>query len=637
MGLWKNKERREEGNGLFYTLPVGVVYYDPEGNVLDANPAAERILGIGIDDLKKGDNRGKKWQVFAEDGSDLPFEKRPSRIAFKSGKPVTNTVVGFFHFRSKELRWLNLNAVPEFHSGENKPFRVYVTIADITGDVLSRQKLKKREADYKDLVENMHAGMVIVQDGKISFANKALSVKTGFSIEELEGTDFIGYFAAEERERVRDFYVKRLAGIDVPDNYVSRIVDSKGREIWFDFRVKMFDYDGKPTVLALMNDVDAEVRFEQMLRASESRFRSLFEEAPIGIALVDNNGKPLEVNGQLCEFTGYSCSELLRMSFADFTHPDDIGHDRELFHELLEGKRDQYKLLKRYIHKDGSVKWGELKASLFYDENGNRHVIGMVEDRTEEVKTHEALKIARDKANESSRLKSAFLASISHELRSPLNAVLGFSDIIKATADDDDIRQYSHMIYEAGFKVMTIIDDILELAMSDHGKIRLRPEEYNVGALFDEFFHQLSEVIYKYDKEEMVEERSTIGDELREKAIIADKSKIYQVMVNLIKNAVKFTDTGFVELGCFQPAEESISFYVRDSGIGIAEDQKEVIFDFFRQADGQDHAKYGGIGIGLAISKRVARAMNGDITVDSIPGKGTTFTLTIPIRLDAKT
>ncbi|WP_291859375.1 PAS domain S-box protein [Marinilabilia sp.] len=618
---------------LFHTLPTGVIYFDGRGDLIAANPAAEELLGFGLVDLKRQGRSDSFWRLLAEDGSDLPVDRHPSRIALKTGRPVKDKVVGYFHPSKRTYSWLNLNAVPLFEDGTDKSSSVYVTIHDVTTDVGARNKLRQTQTDYQVLVDNMHSGVVIIHDGKVLFLNKSMADHLGRSIEELKDTPFIIHIAPEEQERIQEYYVKRLAGLEVPESYRTRIIDNKGGRTWVDFKIKKLEYRGKPTLLVLINDVDAEVRTEEKLKSSELRFRRLFEEAPIGIALVGDNGKPLEVNDHLSRIIGYPRNDLLQMTFADYSHPEDLDKDLALFEELKAGKRESYEMLKRYVRQDGQIVWGELKVGSFVDGKGKRQIIGMFEDRTMEVNTQKELEIARDMANEGSRLKSAFLASVSHELRTPLNAVLGFSDIIKSTSENPNIIEYSGFIYEAGFKVMTIIDDILELAMSEHGKIRVRPASFRIGDLFDEFRRQLQEVVYKFGKDESVNVLTEIEDHLRDLEIVTDKSKVYQVIVNLVKNAVKFTEKGFVKLGCFQTLENRIAFFIQDSGIGISDDQKEVIFDFFRQADGHDHAKYGGIGIGLAISKRVANAMLGDIKVESVPGEGTIFTLVIPMDL----
>jgi PAS domain S-box-containing protein len=618
---------------LFNTIPIGVIYFDSNGDFLTANTAAQEILGFGFEELVRQTKGGSFWQLLAADGSDLPLDNQPSCVALRTGKPVHDEVVGFFHPEKMTYCWLNVNAVPEFEATLDIPSRVYITIEDITSNVNARTKLQQTQTDYRMLLDNMHSGVAIIQYGIIKFVNKSLAQQTGNSPGELENTPFISHIAPEEQQRISDYYVKRLAGLEVPENYRTKILKYDGSTIWVDFRVRKLDYNGKPTLLVLLNDVDAEVRAEEQLRSSELRFRRLFQEAPIGIALVADDGKPLEVNEQLSKFSGYSRDELLKMTFADYTHPEDIGKDLSLFRELRDGKRDSYELLKRYIRKDGEIVWGGLKVGAIIDSKGEQQIIGMVEDRTDEVCTRKELEIAHDMANESSRIKSAFLASVSHELRTPLNAVLGFSDIIQNTSENESTREYSNFIYEAGFKVMTIIDDILDLAMSEHGKIRLRPAPFEVGEIFNEFRHQLYEIIYKYGKEDSVKVLDDISPSCREKNIVIDKSKVYQVIVNLVKNAVKFTEKGFIKLGCYPAGENHIAFFIQDTGIGIPDDQKEVIFDFFRQADGQDHAIYGGIGIGLAISKRIANAMHGDIKVESIPGEGTTFTLVIPADL----
>jgi len=599
-----------------------------------ANPAALEMLGISLDDLMSGENDVSFWRLLAENGEDIPIDQQPSRIALKTGLPVNDKIAGFYHPVKNAYCWLKVNAIPVFENGEESPSGVYLNLTDVTSEIIARNKLQQAQSDYQMLVDNMHSGVAIIQDGLLKFLNNSFTAYTHKELDELVGTPFINLIVPEERERISEFYVKRLAGLEVPESYRTKILSVNGAQVWVDFKVKKLDYRGKPTLLVLINDVDAEVRAEQELKYSELRFRRLFEEAPIGISLVAETGELLEVNQKFADISGYTRQEMLQMTFADFTHSEDLEKDLLLFEELKAGKRDSYEMLKRYIRKDGGIVWGELKVRSFIDAFEKLQIIGMFEDRTSEVNARKELEIARDMANESSRLKSAFLASVSHELRTPLNAVLGFSDIIQNTAEQESNREYAGFIYEAGFKVMTIIDDILELAMSEHGKIRLRPATFRLGDLFDEFGKHLQEIVYKYGKDEVVDSLNEIDPTLRDVEIVTDKSKVYQVIVNLVKNAVKFTERGFVKLGCFKCSQNRIALSVQDTGIGIPDDQKEVIFDFFRQADGQDHAKYGGIGIGLAISQRVANAMNGEIRVDSVPGKGTTFTFEIPLKLE---
>jgi len=616
-----------ESGALFNSLPIGVVYYDTNGEVLTANSAANEILGNKTSTGQFCFDHTEK--LLSVDGSDFSRDNHPCIVALRTGVPVNDVIMGFFHPLEKSYWWINVNAVPEFRNGEKEPFRVYITLQDVTETISIRRKLKNSEERYRTLIDTMHSGLVIIQDGIIHLANQTLAQKSGYTQNELIGTLFLQYIAPEERERIEQLHLNRLAEVESSENYRTKLVAKDGTCSWFDIRVKTINFESKPAVLGIMSDVDLQVKFEQKLQRSELRFRSLFQNAPIGIAMIRDDGRLMLVNEKLAEITGYSINELKSMSFVDFTHPDDIEEDQDLFRQLVNGEIDSYELMKRYIRKDGQEVWGELKVSTIFDDEGNKLVIGMVEDRTEEKKAQEELVSTRDLARDSSRLKSAFLASISHELRTPLNAVLGFSDIIQTMSEDENIREYSGLIYENGFKLMTIIDDILDLAMSDHGKIRLRPDTFRTVQLFDEFKNQLHEVLYKSGKD-TVDVRAEIEENLRNTEIVTDKSKVYQVLVNLIKNAVKFTDEGSIKIGCYEKDAEHISFYIQDSGLGIPEDQQEVIFEFFRQGNDAINQQYGGIGIGLAISKRVAKAMHGDLNLSSEPGKGSVFTFTLP-------
>ncbi len=258
---------------------------------------------------------------------------------------------------------------------------------------------------------------------------------------------------------------------------------------------------------------------------------------------------------------------------------------------------------------------------------------GILTNLSLRIKYEEELKAAKEKAEESSRLKSAFLASISHELRTPLNAVIGYSSIIKNMAADDTLREYSDIICKNGDGLITIIDDILDIAMSEHRNINLKLGNIQMQELFQNFEFQLDEILNKSEKNDRIRLLFSIDDHLREQSIISDKSKINQIMANLFKNAVRFTDEGEIVVGCQKSGDEQLSFFVKDSGIGIPEEELDYIFDFFRQGDGSPSYKSGGIGVGLAISNRLTVAMGGELSVESGPSNGSVFTLKIPMNI----
>jgi len=241
--------------------------------------------------------------------------------------------------------------------------------------------------------------------------------------------------------------------------------------------------------------------------------------------------------------------------------------------------------------------------------------------------------VAKEKAEESNHLKSAFLATMNHELRTPLNHILGFSEIINSSAEDDDIKEWANIIVESGTGLLNIIEDIFDLALAEQGQIKIRKQSFKGIDIFLENRKALDEIIVNAGKENEIKLVYKPDSTLLQTFLIADRSKINQVLINLFKNASKFTSKGIIEFGFYQKDENEIVFYVKDTGVGIQADKLDVIFEFFRQLDDSNTRYYGGVGIGLAISKRIAEAMNARIVVESEVGKGTTFFLHVPVEI----
>ena len=241
--------------------------------------------------------------------------------------------------------------------------------------------------------------------------------------------------------------------------------------------------------------------------------------------------------------------------------------------------------------------------------------------------------MAKEKAEESDHLKSAFLATMNHELRTPLNHILGFSEIINSMAESAEIKDWANIIFKSGTGLLNIIEDIFDLALAEQGQIKIRKQSFKGIDIFLENRKALDEIIVNAGKENEIKLVYKPDSTLLQTFLIADRSKINQVLVNLFKNASKFTSKGTIEFGFYQKDQNEIVFYVRDTGVGIQQDKMDIIFEFFRQLDDSNTRYYGGVGIGLAISKRIAEAMNARIVVESEVGKGTTFFLHVPVEI----
>ena len=264
------------------------------------------------------------------------------------------------------------------------------------------------------------------------------------------------------------------------------------------------------------------------------------------------------------------------------------------------------------------------------------HLINTVADTIANAfnaKTYQEVLIqAKEKAEESDRIKSAFLATMNHELRTPLHHILGYSDLLRMKKIPvSETAKIANKIHNSGENLLQIIEDILNLALADESYVKLRKEYFKGIELYTQQKTWLEEMLVASNKEKSISLKFTPSIDFIRNQFIADKNKINQVIVNLLKNAIKFTETGTIEYNV-QVKNNTLIFQIKDSGIGIQEHQQELIFDFFRQADDSSTRIHSGIGVGLAISKRITKILGGELSVKSIPYKGSTFTFEVPVE-----
>jgi PAS domain S-box-containing protein len=370
-------------------------------------------------------------------------------------------------------------------------------------------------------------------------------------------------------------------------------------------------------------------------RINEEELRLLtkaVEESPVCTMITDSQGTIIYVNSSFEKTTGYKTNEVLGKN------PSILNSGKqpksfyaELWDTILAGNIWQGEL--RNKSKSGKVFWTRELISPIKQNNKITHFVSMAQDITENKKFLNELLEAKLKAEESDRLKSAFLATMNHELRTPLNHVLGFSDMIPDMTDDESIKEFAGLIHESGSNLLNIIEDIFDLAMVEQSEIKIREDVVFIRDIYTELKKQLQEVLSESNKNDNIRLNSKIDSSIATRQIITDKPKVIQVMSNIIKNAVKYTHNGEISFSLMFVEGNYLSISVKDTGIGIPKDKLEIIFEFFRQGDDSNTRKYEGVGIGLAISKRIANAMGGTIKVESELDMGSEFTFSCPITI----
>ncbi len=360
----------------------------------------------------------------------------------------------------------------------------------------------------------------------------------------------------------------------------------------------------------------------------------LFEGSPEAIAQIDDRGVVLNINSEFTHLFGYTLTEIIGKPIDDYlATPEVLEEARRITDTVLSGASTELESKRK--HKDGHLVDVSVLVTPIRIKDTNVGGYGIYRDITDRKKIEKNLIVAKEKAEESDKLKSAFLSNMSHEIRTPMNAILGFSTLLTdPSVSEEERAEFLRIIKERGGDLMRIIDDIIDVAKIESGQIKVEIKECQVNKLMTNLHATLTEVKRKSAKTNLVL-NCLPGNTDNEFTILTDGNRLRQVMTNLIENAIKFTDQGFVEFG-YQIKnlgnEAFIEFFVRDTGIGIPKDSQELIFERFRQVDDTNTRKYGGTGLGLTISKNLIRLLGGDIRLESERGKGTSFYVLLPLQ-----
>ncbi len=367
---------------------------------------------------------------------------------------------------------------------------------------------------------------------------------------------------------------------------------------------------------------------EEALRASEKKYRGIFENATEGIFQTTPDGKLVTANPAMVRIMGYdSEEEMIRLvtNIRDqlYVNPEKRDELRESM--LRNGYVKNFET--RFYRKDGDIIHISLSGHLVRDEHGRPiQYEGILEDITQRKRTEE-LKIAKEAAEAATRAKSDFLANMSHEIRTPLNGALGMIGLLMDTPLDDEQRRYAEMARLSGDALSSLINDILDFSKIEAGKLDMEMLDFNLRALLDDFAVMMAVRAHEKDLEFVCAAAPEVPALLQ-----GDPGRLRQILINLAGNAIKFTEQGEIAVRATAASETDetvvIRFSVRDTGIGIPAEKQERLFESFTQLDSSANRRYGGTGLGLAISRQLADLMGGDIGVNSEAGSGSEFWFT---------
>jgi PAS domain S-box-containing protein len=505
---------------------------------------------------------------------------------------------------------------------------------DITRQRRIEEALRESEERYRDLFDNASDMIhIVTTDGMIAYTNAAWRRTLGYSKEEVAGLPLLAVIHPDDHERSMAQRERVLNGehgtrVDV------RFLTKGGEIVVVEGSLGSRIVHGVPvSTRGIFRNITERKRIEKALLESEAQFRSAFDFAPIGMALVSPEGRWLQVNKALCDILGFSEREMVATDFQSITHPDDLDIDFGYIQQIVAGDIRSYQREKRYFHKDGHIVWVLLSASVVRDPKTDevRYAISQIQDITERKRAEFELAHARDAALQSAKRKSEFLANVSHEIRTPMNGIIGMTDLLLDTSQTPGQREYAGMIRTSAESLLTIINDILDFSKIEAGRMALENIDVDLRSIIDTttaFLHHRARA-GGIDLYSMVD--ADVPDDLR-----SDPVRVRQVLTNLVDNAIKFTEQGQVLVRVSMETEDSthavIRFEVVDTGVGIDPETIGQLFQPFIQGDNSTTRRHGGTGLGLVISRKLVEMMGGEMGVESRQGSGSTFWFTVPFE-----
>jgi len=431
----------------------------------------------------------------------------------------------------------------------------------------------------------------------------------------------------ERKDTFKVILDKAFAGEKV--RVINNFEGKSGDEYWFEFIFSPIVGKSGQCESLLVNIVDLTEHLAS--RDDILILHQAIEQSPVSIVITDTVGNIEYVNDAFTRISGYENKEVRgknpRILKSGLTTKEQY---QEIWTTITGGEVWKGEFYNR--KKDGSFYWETATISPVRGTDGRiTHFVGVKEDITERKRIHQQLVMAKEKAEESERIKMAFLNNVSHEIRTPLNGILGFSELLRSTCDIDP-KQFSYIdvIEKCSFQLLGVMNNILEIAMIEKENIELVPSDcylpHVINDLYEYYMVQLDEL----GKRNLVLTKHIVAPDIE--MVWLDGARLYQVFMNLINNAVKFTGKGIVEFGYVQMKDDLVRFFVKDSGIGIPEEKLNLIFEPFRQADESVSRTYGGSGLGLSICKMLVERMGGKLWVESEIGKGSAFYFEIKLK-----
>lgn len=625
---WQQKEylqaqELDKFNNLLQSVSEGIMITTLDGGIIFANRAANEIVGLSLMGMPSRD-------VYAS--IMLPdMRERLRQQLQKRAMGETDEYALQLHTPKGE-RWITVRGNP-IRNEQGVPIATVAVFNDITSQRNTQRELELSHKQFWDLFENMFDPVFLIDENfYIKNCNKAAKQLLGLPLQEQEfvpihlrdithPADVPKAMLAKKQLLEQGFYRDLEVRVVGRDNQI-RYVQINSNAIF---------KDGK---FAGSRDIARDIthlRQEHFSRlASEAVYKAIFEGNEMAIGISDVTGKLVYGNAMFYQMIEYTEAELFNLCIDNITHPDDryLSHDN--FKKLIAGKLPFYKVEKRFVSKSGKIIHSITSVSAIFDENGEPlYTVATIADISPKIEHEQALMEAKQIAEKARTAERQFLANMSHEIRTPINAVIGMTHLLFNTKPTPEQLEYLHALRFSADTLIRIISNVLDLSKIEAGELE-----------FDFHPFSLRQLMYSLQRmfQFQVRDKSIsvviLLDSAIQYQVIGDQTRLSQILSNLLSNAGKFTEVGTIGIAAYLYKEEIsrywVEFKVHDTGIGIPTESLELIFNNFKQASADIHRRFGGTGLGLSIVKQLVELQGGSIRVDSVLGKGTTFTVILP-------
>ncbi len=510
-------------------------------------------------------------------------------------------------------------------------------IADLNRSLESKVEertveLTQSEGRLRHLIEHFSSGIYIHENFEPLYANRTLLEMLGYA----DVADFCAIgttelvLAPEERERIWGYHQARLRGEPAPVSYDFWALKKNGERVLVNNRSFVVDWNGRRAVCTTLFDLTEQKKTEHMLAEQEHLLASLLASTDQGFWFIDVEGVATDVNPAMCKILGRDREDIVGRPIFDFVDDENADIFRYQINRRKIGARDAYEIALQ--RPDGvNVPCINNVSPLFNAAGDRSGSVGIWTDITDIKETQRSLELQTRNAQVASIAKSEFLAVASHELRTPMNGILGMAALLQRTDLTDDQRHRVEVIAQSGETLLRLLNDILDISKIEAGRVAIETTCFEVAGLMD----GIQTLFRAHMEEKRLGFRYEIADTVPE-TVAADPNRIRQILTNLIGNAIKFTEAGEIAVsvagepaGGDQEAGGILRFEVSDTGIGIEPEKHGLVFEKFTQADASTSRNFGGTGLGLAICRELVEILGGEIGVESTPGEGTKFWFTV--------